>query len=279
MRQKVLRRSKIKHRFRTQSACSKLATGPHQILNNQGNGERKVGWESEFGPPSSRWIGGPGREATMACKVKYTIVTLAVTLLLSGLALAQGYGDDDDDGGYYRGGNQAQAQDYGYQNGYRDGIRKGREEGRENDPFDYQTPDWRQASRGYENWMGPEYAFQRGYRDGYRSGFQAGYENIRGRDYDDDDDHGYRGAGNWNWHDNRGGNDSPAYNIGFRDGSTVAREDIASHKKFNPNPRGRYDDKDHGYRRQYGDKNQYKSQYTVGYRDGYQSNFGGYGRY
>src|SRR5262249_24891963 len=119
---------------------------------------------------------------TMACKIKYTILALAVTLLLSGLLLAQGYGDDDDDdGGYYRGRGQAQAQQYGYENGYRDGLRRGREEGRENDPFDYQTPDGRQASRGYENWMGSEDAFQCGYRNGYRAGFKAGNQNSRGR--------------------------------------------------------------------------------------------------
>src|SRR5215510_14416324 len=69
-----------------------------------------------------------GRQ-TMACKIKYTILALAVTLLLSGLLLAQRYGDDDDDdGGYYRGRSQAQAQQYGYENGYRDGLRRGREE-------------------------------------------------------------------------------------------------------------------------------------------------------
>jgi hypothetical protein len=219
----------------------------------------------------------------MACNVKYAILALTATLLLSGLSLAQRYGDDDDNGGYYRGGNLAQAQQYGYENGYRDGMRKGHEEGRENDPFDYQTPDWRQASRGYENWMGPEYAFQRGYRNGYRSGFEAGYENIRGRGGDyDDDDHSYRGLGNRDRGYGRGGYgsyNSPAYNIGYQDGSTVAREDIASHKRFNPNPRGRYDDKDHGYSREYGDKNEYKAEYTNGYRDGYQSNFRGYGRY
>jgi hypothetical protein len=218
----------------------------------------------------------------MACKMKYTFLALAVTLLLSGLALAQRYGDDDDDdGGYYRGSNQAQAQQYGYENGYRDGVHKGREEGRENDPFDYQTPDWRQASRGYQNWMGPEYAFQRGYRNGYHAGFQAGYENIQGRrgNYDDDDDRGYRGVGDWHYGRGGYGYNSPAYNLGYQDGSTVARQDIASHKRFNPNPRGRYDDKDHGYSREYGDKNEYRTEYAAGYRGGYQSNYRGYDHY
>lgn len=93
---------------------------------------------------------------------------------ISSLSLAQ-YHDDDDDGGYHQG-NPRQARQYGYQQGYRDGYAKGRHEGRENDPNDYQTPDWRQATRGYEQWMGPVETFQNGYRDGYGSGFQAGYQ-------------------------------------------------------------------------------------------------------
>src|SRR5947209_381984 len=60
--------------------------------------------------------------------------------------------------------------------------------------------------------------------------------------------------------------------------STIARP--TGGKRFNPNPRGPYDDKDHGYQRVYGDKNAYKTQYTNGYRAGYQSNFNrGYSGY
>ena len=32
---------------------------------------------------------------------------------------------------------------------------------------------------------------------------------------------------------------------------------------------------DHGYRREYGDKNYYKSQYATGYRTGYENAFRG----
>ena len=42
----------------------------------------------------------------------------------------------------------AQTRQCGYDNGYRDGVARGQHEGRENDPYDYQTPDWRQATRG-----------------------------------------------------------------------------------------------------------------------------------
>jgi hypothetical protein len=203
--------------------------------------------------------------------MRITAPAIAVMLLFSGLALAQ-RDHDDDDGGYYRGG-VSQARRYGYQSGYSDGIRKGREEGREHDPFDYRTPDWRQATRGYQSWMGPANWFRQGYQEGYRSGFESGYQSMNRRgDGDGDRDDGY-GRGNYGWHGGGYGYGNPAYNIGYQDGSTVARQDLERGKKFNPKPRGPYDDKDHGYRQEYGDKNAYRTQYTNGYRAGYEANY------
>jgi flagellar biosynthesis/type III secretory pathway protein FliH len=103
-------------------------------------------------------------------------LAIAVIVAFSGLSLAQ-HRDDDDDGGYYQS-NSRQARQYGYQQGYRDGYAKGKHEGRENDPNDYQSPDWRQATRGYEQWMGPVQAFQNAYRNGYENGFRAGYQSL-----------------------------------------------------------------------------------------------------
>ena len=115
---------------------------------------------------------------------------VAITLLLSGLALAR----DDDDDDYYRGGhgNSAQAHQYGYDNGYRDGLRHGREEARENDPTDFRTRDYDRATNGYQGWMGPKDRFRDGYRDGYQRGYQeAFYQSNRGgwwgNDHDRDD--------------------------------------------------------------------------------------------
>ena len=200
-------------------------------------------------------------------------LAIAAIVAFSGLALAQYH--DDDDYGYYQD-NPRQAGHYGYQQGYRDGFAKGRHEGRENDPNDYQNPDWRQATRGYEQWMGPVEVFQNGYRAGYRSGFRAGYQSVNGgwsdRDRDRDesiyhrdgyvyDRPGYGYAGNL------------GYRTGYQDGMSQAREDNFKNKPFNANPRGRYDDRDHGYRREYGDRNSYKAEYTDGYRAGYESAF------
>jgi hypothetical protein len=208
-----------------------------------------------------------GRQARMAA------IAIVSVVMLSGLAMAQrGWDYDDDDG--YRNGYWSQARQQGYQRGYNDGIEKGRHEGRENDPFDYRTPDWRQASRGYQDWMGPRAAYQRGYQEGYQNGFRYGFESIQGRHGDRDDYYGggYYGGGGYGG----GSYQSPAYEIGYRDGASVAREDMERGKRFNSNPRGRYDDKDHGYRREYGDKHAYKEAYADGYRQGYEANYRGY---
>lgn len=97
--------------------------------------------------------------------------------------------------------------------------------------------------------------------DGYR---------YQDRAYDRDDD-GY---------ENRGyGRDRFRYGMhearefGFRDGASVARQDLWSRKPFNPNPRGRFDDADHGYRREFGSKHEYRERYTQAYREAYERSF------
>ena len=62
-----------------------------------------------------------------------------------------------------------------------------------------------------------------------------------------------------------------ARDVGFNDGAQVAREDTWKGKPFNPNPRGPYDNADHGYRSQFGDKHEYREAYSAAYRNGYLS--------
>ena len=209
----------------------------------------------------------------MPRQLRMAALAIAVIMAFSSLSLAQ-YRDDDDDGGYYRG-DSRQARQYGYQTGYRDGYAKGRHEGRENDPNDYQTPDWRQATRGYEQWMGPVEVFQNGYRDGYGSGFQAGFRSLNGGwGYDrngDRDEGSYDGADVIRNRYGYGYGGDMGYRIGYQDGMSQAREDAYRNKPFNPNPRGKYDDRDHGYRREFGNKSSYKAQYSDGYRAGYEA--------
>ena len=66
-----------------------------------------------------------------------------------------------------------------------------------------------------------------------------------------------------------------AREVGFRDGAEVAREDMWRGKRFNPNPRGRFDDADHGYRHEFGSKHEYREHYAEAYREGYVSTFRG----
>jgi hypothetical protein len=241
----------------------------YQETGEQGEGERLDTFRVRL-PGSGRRL---PQEAFMGQQIlrqrmRMAAIAIATVLMLSGLALAQrGWEHDDDDG--YRDGYASQARQQGYQRGYNDGIEKGRHEGRENDPFDYRTPDWRQASRGYQDWMGPRNVYQRGYQEGYQNGFRSGFESIQGRRGDRD---GY-GSGSYG---GGGGYQSPAFDSGYRDGATVAREDMEHGKRFNSNPRGRYDDMDHGYRREYGDKHTYKAAYADGYRQGYEANYRGY---
>ena len=198
--------------------------------------------------------------------LKIAGLAVSMVLALGTFALAQ---DADD---YYRG-NVAQARQYGYDNGFRDGEKRGRHEGRENDPYDYHTPDWRQASHGYRDWMGPLNVFQNGYQQGYAEGFRSGFLSERPGwrgDRDGDRDDGYRGNGYYRGN-SYGYSSRVGYDIGYQDGVNVAREDLSRNKSFNPNPRGPFDDRDHGYRREYGDRNAYRSQYTDGYRAGYQA--------
>lgn len=183
-------------------------------------------------------------------------IVLLLTLGLSGLAQAQWDADD----GYYRQGDGSTARQYGYQNGYRDGIRQGRHEGRENDPEDFHFPDDGRASRGYKDWMGPMWAYQNAYRNGYRAGFRAGYNHESGYGYSGQDTLPVYNGNYGGTYSNQG------YDIGYQDGASVAREDIREDKPYNPNPRGRYEDR----------AEQYRGQYAGGYRAGYESTRGQY---
>ena len=206
----------------------------------------------------------------MRRQIRMAALAVSAVLALGTFALAQDW-DDYDHGR----GNVAQTRQYGYDSGFRDGEKRGRHEGRENDPNDYHTPDWRQATHGYKNWMGPVNAFQNGYQQGYADGFRSGFSSeSRGYRGDRDDRYrgeNYHGNGNGYYGGNYGYNSRAGYEVGYQDGVTMAREDQYKNKPFNANPRARFGGRDNGYNREYGDKNAYKDQYTDGYRAGYQS--------
>lgn len=194
----------------------------------------------------------------MMKNVSMPVLVVVVALALSGVALA--YDDDD-----YRGG-PAQARRYGYQQGYNDGIRHGRDDREDRRGYNLHSEDWEHASHGYADWMGPYHVFQSSYRDGYREGYEAGFHFHGDRD----------GDGHFHREDYRHDRDDwggrqTARDFGYRDGCSVAREDLVKGKPYNPGPRGKYGDRDRGYVREFGDKDDYREQYSRAYREGYES--------
>ena len=197
---------------------------------------------------------------------------LKVTALVAVISLAFGslaWAHDDDDDDYYR---RDAASQYGYQHGYRDGVRHANYDRGQGYRYNYKSEQWEDARDGYEHWMGSFGRYKRGYRQGYENGYRAGYSSGWRQSSDVYRDDGYynrSSRGDYGW----GGGGNVAYNNGWNDGSSVAQSDLGSGKNYNSNPRGRYDDADHGYRREFGDKHAYKSEYTAGYRAGYDSVF------
>jgi hypothetical protein len=66
------------------------------------------------------------------------------------------------------------------------------------------------------------------------------------------------------------------WDMGYQDGSRVARQDLTDRKPYDPYPRGKYSHEDHGYRGEYGDRDAYRNQYARGYQQGYVRSFGRY---
>jgi len=103
----------------------------------------------------------------------------------------------------------------------------------------------------------------------------VGYAAAQDWRYDRDDNRYYD---NDDYHDSFERGMHAAREFGFRDGQEAARGDLWAGKPFNPNPRGRFDDADHGYRREFGSKHEYRERYAQAYRDGYERAFNN-GRY
>jgi hypothetical protein len=180
-------------------------------------------------------------------------------------------------------GSSTDAREHGYQHGYRDGLRQGRADLNSNSSPSYESEDYRRADLGYEEFMGARPDFQRGYRDGYKDGYEDGYKKrpirveIYGlrEDYDPDrrprNDEDARHYSNWSYSD-------VAFDTGYRDGLTAGSKDFRERKDFRPEKHEAYEDGDHGYRKSYGSKDQYKEQYRKGYLQGYEDAFNRRGR-
>ncbi len=192
---------------------------------------------------------------------------------------------------------------YGYNIGYQDGYQFGRDGGAQGARYNYRSEDFRYADRGYDRSMGEHDDFQQGYRNGYKAGFDDGYYGRPGRlnnGYDpyqqnngygkssrdnrygsypaSNRDDGYGRNDDDADHDrNRGyGNQSVAGDFGYRDGVAQGEKDRNKGKEFRPRKNDRFEDADHGYHKEFGNKNFYKEQYRQAFIRGYQD---GYNRY
>jgi len=138
--------------------------------------------------------------------------------------------------------------------------------------------DYRRADLGYEDYMGDRHNFQRGYREGYKAGYDDGSNNRRLRSdiyglndtYDPDrvprSDRDAQGYANWSHGD-------VAFDTGYRDGLGAGQKDLHERKDYRPEKHDSYEDADHGYRKSFGTKDQYKEQYRKGFLRGYQDAF------
>jgi len=79
----------------------------------------------------------------------------------------------------------------------------------------------------------------------------------------------------YGYYPNRGGYYGNGFSFarqqGYQDGAAVARADMNHRHGFDPYPRGKYGNRDRGYRSAYGNKDAYRDQYARAYQEGYQS--------
>ena len=209
----------------------------------------------------------------MVRQVKYVGIALLALFFSAAMAVTQAVAQD---AGVYAG--SMDARQHGYQHGYRDGLRQGRADLANNTSPNYDSEDYRRADLGYEDYMGPHADFERGYRDGYKDGYDDGYKNraIRSdvyglRDNYDPDraprtDEDARYYTNWGYSD-------VAFDSGYRDGLSAGRKDFSERKDYRPEKHDSYEDGDHGYRKSFGTKEQYKEQYRKGFLRGYEDAF------
>jgi hypothetical protein len=195
--------------------------------------------------------------------MRMAVLAVAMTLLFSGLALARDHDDDKD------------RHDHWDKHADRD-RHHDRDHDRDHDKWQARERDrvqrehhwWERDHRRDDGYYGGQIynRYPRGNSGGYGypgSGYPGGGYPSGG--------YGYPGG----VYGRSGGGRNAGYNTGFQDGSYRAREDMSQNKPFNPNPRGQFGNRDHGYNSSYGDKNYYRAEYTQGYEQGYQANYRG----
>jgi len=203
----------------------------------------------------------------MLRQLKTAGLVLTAILFITGLAVAQD-----------RYGGSMNSKEHGQQHGYRDGLRQGRADRSHREEYNFKTEDYKHADEGYEKYMGEHDDFQDGYRNGYHTGYDDGFygrpirSDVYGLDERYDPDRVPRRDGDADVYADWGYSDV-AMDTGYRDGLQAGRQDLQNRKDYRPNKHEAYEDADHGYRKNYGDKNRYKAQYRKGFVRGYEDAF------
>ena len=210
-------------------------------------------------------------------------ISFALILVLGGAATAR-----ERDSAY-------NPKQYAYQAGYQDGFSYGDEARAQGYRHDYQSEDYRRADRGYDRFMGERDDFQKSYRNGYKAGYDDGFNGRRGSSNNGYDPYSRNNGSDPNSRDSRNGpysrnngsdpdsrynrNDPYSRNggasdFGYRDGTMMGQKDRQNGKDFRPQKNEPYEDANHGYRKEYGNKNFYKEQYRQAFVRGYEDAYG-----
>jgi hypothetical protein len=146
-----------------------------------------------------------------------------------------------------------------YDNGFREGLMQGERDARIGREFSYvRADDFQRADEGYRREDGDLADYRRLFRQGFERGYTEGFDRLS--------------------------RDSavvapretvpsirmtPAEQIGFRDGYETGLKDLDHREIYDPLRSDRYRSADHDYDRRYGSREEFKSEYRIGFEEGY----------
>lgn len=217
---------------------------------------------------------------------RYSVAALlAVGLCITGPACAsQTYG--------YRGGGYTRdIQRRAYDNGYREGLDHGGRDARRGQRFSSieRHRKYRDAEEGYRRADGDRNLYRQSFRQGFQAGYRETFAHVAGpyargypptSRYPDQNPYpnGYPYPSGYPAGP-RGAYGSPAAQVGYRDGLEAGRHDARNRESYDPVRSRSYRAADHDYDRRFGSKDNYKSEYRVAFKQGYNEAFrGGGGR-
>jgi hypothetical protein len=212
-------------------------------------------------------------------RIKAIVLAVAVTVGVSGFALAQDH-DHDHDRDHDKNHGQEGRRD-AHHDGFVRGYQAGEQAGRSDHGHNRRDMNRINDTDGYSHNMGPQGQYKQGYREGFHEGYERAYRNDqdwgrRGdRDHDGDNDRDR----DWRRNRNNGGygqNNDVAYRTGYDDGVTVGRQDKQGGHSYRPHDHDQsYGNADHNYSQVGGDKNAYKQRYRQGFDAGYARGYNG----